>query len=135
MAFKNPNIISADPEITVHEVDWDEDEFVIIATDGVWDVFSDKDAVRVVQPFLRRGCSEVKAAEELVRKACERGSHDDCTAIVIRFGWLRFQNDSVVEGFEVDASKAEEEARLIGRESENAVVEENQGGQIEKVQD
>lgn len=38
--------MSAEPEITVHEVDWDEDEFVILATDGIWDVLTDKDSAR-----------------------------------------------------------------------------------------
>lgn len=87
--FKNPNIVSADPDITVHEVDWDEDEFVILATDGIWDVVSDKEAVRLVQQSLRQFGNEEKAAEELVRKATGRGSRDDCTVLVVRFGWLK----------------------------------------------
>lgn len=47
--FKGPDIVSAEPEITVHEVDWDADEFVILATDGIWDVLSDKDSVALVR--------------------------------------------------------------------------------------
>ncbi|CAE7727339.1 unnamed protein product, partial [Symbiodinium sp. KB8] len=85
--FKGPDIVSAEPEITVHEVDWDADEFVILATDGIWDVLSDKDSVGLVRQVLQEGLSETKAAEALVKRAREKESQDDCTALVVRFAW------------------------------------------------
>jgi len=87
--FKNPDIVSAEPDVTVHEVDWDGDEFVIIASDGIWDVVTDKMAVRCVQDALRKGQSEDQASEALVRRAVDRGSKDDCTVVVIHFGWVK----------------------------------------------
>mmetsp|Transcript_83461 Transcript_83461/g.153265 ORF Transcript_83461/g.153265 Transcript_83461/m.153265 type:complete len:700 (-) Transcript_83461:37-2136(-) len=85
--FKHPDIVSAEPEIFVHEVDWDEDEFVIIASDGIWDVISDKEAVKIVQQKLHLTGNEDLASEALVRRAVEKSSHDDCTVVVVRFGW------------------------------------------------
>lgn len=87
--FKKPDIVSAEPAITIHEVDWDADDLVILATDGVWDVVTDKDAVLLVQQSLRKGTSEAGAAEALVRRAQTRGSADDCSAIVVNFGWMK----------------------------------------------
>jgi len=87
--FKNPDIVSAEPEITIHDVDWDDDEFVILASDGIWDVISDKEAVRIVQQTFKDGGNEDKAAENLVAKALEKGTHDDRTALVVRFGWCK----------------------------------------------
>eukprot|EP00913_Durusdinium_trenchii_P011949 g11224.t1 len=85
--FKGPDIVSAEPEITVHEVDWDADEFVILATDGIWDVLTDKDSVALVRHHLLTGQTEQQAAEALVKRAREKGSQDDCTAMVVRFAW------------------------------------------------
>merc|ERR1719401_757455 len=87
--FKGPDLVSAEPDVTVHEVDWDEDEFVILASDGIWDVITDKDAVRTVQKCLRQGDKDEKAAETLVKRASDKGSKDDCTAVVVRFGWIK----------------------------------------------
>jgi len=86
--FKGPDIVSAEPTITTHDLDWDNDEVVIIASDGVWDVVTDKKAVRNVQRSLREGRNEEQAAETLIRFAVELGSQDDCTVVVVRFGWV-----------------------------------------------
>merc|ERR1712176_628362 len=87
--FKGPDIVSAEPEITIHEVDWDTDEFVILASDGIWDVITDKMAVKLVREKLRAGQNQDQASEALVRRAVERGSPDDCTVLVVHFGWLK----------------------------------------------
>lgn len=95
--FKNPNLVSPDPDITVHEIDWDDDEFVILASDGIWDVLSDKQAVRIVQRSLRQFGNQEKAAQELVHGARDRGSKDDCAALVVRFGWLKTEGGTAAD--------------------------------------
>jgi len=87
--FKSPDLVSAEPDVTIHEVDWDGDEFVIIASDGIWDVVTDKMAVRCVHDSLRTGKNQDQASEALVRRALERGSKDDCTVVVVHFGWAK----------------------------------------------
>eukprot|EP00971_Amphidinium_carterae_P166619 3302026-Amphidinium_carterae.1 len=64
-----------------------EDEFVILATDGVWDVVSDKLAVKLVRSKLHQGASCEEAGKALVERARLKGSQDDCSALVVRFGW------------------------------------------------
>eukprot|EP00746_Dinoflagellata_sp_MGD_P084647 gnl/MRDRNA2_/MRDRNA2_33579_c0_seq1.p1 gnl/MRDRNA2_/MRDRNA2_33579_c0~~gnl/MRDRNA2_/MRDRNA2_33579_c0_seq1.p1 ORF type:complete len:386 (+),score=82.60 gnl/MRDRNA2_/MRDRNA2_33579_c0_seq1:61-1158(+) len=95
-----PDLVSAEPEISVHEVDYNADEVLIIASDGVWDVFSDDEAVRLVLKCLREDKDElpenerdlqeeraVRASRILIEAAKDRGSGDDRSAIVVHFGW------------------------------------------------
>eukprot|EP00747_Dinoflagellata_sp_TGD_P058385 gnl/TRDRNA2_/TRDRNA2_151097_c1_seq2.p1 gnl/TRDRNA2_/TRDRNA2_151097_c1~~gnl/TRDRNA2_/TRDRNA2_151097_c1_seq2.p1 ORF type:complete len:865 (-),score=290.92 gnl/TRDRNA2_/TRDRNA2_151097_c1_seq2:108-2702(-) len=133
--FKNPDIVSAEPDIRIHEVDWEKDEFVIIASDGVWDVISDKEAVKVAQKCLRKFAAvadntseakktaEEKAAETLVKLAGKKGSVDDCTAVVVRFGWNKQEAD------EADGDDGEEEDEAAAEEEAPAAEAEDQAGE------
>jgi protein phosphatase 1L len=62
-------------------------QFMILASDGIWDVISNEEAVRQVQNVFRVGGNAQKAAEALVKKALEKRSRDDLTAMVVRFRW------------------------------------------------
>ncbi|KAG5394395.1 hypothetical protein IGI04_024358 [Brassica rapa subsp. trilocularis] len=72
--------VIADPEIQEEKID-DSLEFLILASDGLWDVFSNEEAVEVVK--------EVEDPEEstkkLVGEAIKRGSADNITCVVVRF--------------------------------------------------
>lgn len=71
--------VSAEPEI--QEVEIDGVEFLIIASDGLWNVLSNKDAVGIVQ-----GLTDAEAAcRTLVQESYTRGSSDNITCIVVRF--------------------------------------------------
>jgi len=119
--FKHPDIISAEPEITVHEVDWDGDEFVILATDGIWDVMSDKDAVQLVRKLLQAGSNELTASEALVKRAREKNSKDDCTVMVVRFGWNKASGGAPDAP---DAEKSKDAAAQGGKKSKGSYVKE-----------
>ncbi|KAJ2979703.1 hypothetical protein NUW54_g11101 [Trametes sanguinea] len=59
----------------------EEDEFLILACDGLWDVVSDQAAVELV-----RGIADPrKAAEELLDHAYRNYSSDNVTVLVVRF--------------------------------------------------
>lgn len=66
-----------------------EDKIVIIASDGVWEVLTNEEAMDIVKEFYGRGEAE-EAAKELVRIAAKEwrktgNSIDDITAVVIFF--------------------------------------------------
>lgn len=69
----------------------DEHPFLIMACDGVWDVFTDQEAVEfLLGEFAKaegasRAVTEKEAAKLLVTASIERGSADNITAIVIYF--------------------------------------------------
>jgi len=100
--FKSPvAVVEALPEVGRRELTPDA-AFVIMASDGLWDVVSDEVAVETVQAELdnwqRRAPGmastrasqagvEKAAAEKLVADALALGSPDNITVIVILFPW------------------------------------------------
>ncbi|POO00796.1 Protein phosphatase [Trema orientale] len=95
--FKKP-ILSSEPSITVHELQ-PHDQFVIFASDGLWEHLSNQEAVDIVQNHPRSGSARrlVKAALQEAAKKREmrysdlkkidrgvrRHFHDDITVIVL----------------------------------------------------
>ncbi|XP_052731134.1 probable protein phosphatase 2C 11 isoform X3 [Vigna angularis] len=71
--------VVADPEIQEEEIDGV--DFIIIASDGLWNVISNKEAVSLVQNITD---AEV-ASRELIKEAYARGSSDNITSVVVRF--------------------------------------------------
>ncbi|KAJ8531421.1 hypothetical protein K7X08_026855 [Anisodus acutangulus] len=95
--FKRP-ILSSDPSITVQELE-PHDQFLILASDGLWEHLSNQEAVDVVQNSLRSGSARrlVKTALQEAAKKREmrysdlkkidrgvrRHFHDDISVIVM----------------------------------------------------
>jgi serine/threonine protein phosphatase PrpC len=61
-----------------------ESEFMILASDGVWDTVTNKDAVTKVRRWLMDGMSPEEAARELVNMSLKLGSTDNASAVVLR---------------------------------------------------
>ncbi|KAJ0700352.1 putative protein-serine/threonine phosphatase [Helianthus annuus] len=72
--------VVADPEIQEEVIDGSL-EFLILASDGLWDVVSNEEAVAMVKPIQ----SPEDAAKTLMQEASERGSADNITVVVVRF--------------------------------------------------
>ncbi|KAM0907086.1 hypothetical protein ACQ4PT_016341 [Festuca glaucescens] len=80
--------VVAEPEIQEQEID-DELEFLILASDGLWDVVSNEHAVA----FVKEEVGPEAAARKLTEIAYRRGSCDNITCIVVEF-----HRDSVGNG-------------------------------------
>lgn len=112
------DVVIAQPDITSVTLQ-ENDEIVIIATDGLWDVVSDEESVSHVLELFpvdesvknRKGCgggesdgdvsAEQTAVKKLVRLAWERGTKDDiCVAIInvrkYRMLHVNVENNQVV---------------------------------------
>lgn len=76
--------VVADPEILSRSLST-EDEFIVVASDGLWDYMTDQDCVDVTNGLLddRSPKSLEQAAKNLVDIACERGSSDDVSVVVV----------------------------------------------------
>lgn len=59
--------------------------FVIIASDGIWDILSDEECVNVVKKRMEKG-DEDNAAKGLIEYAWDRGSSDDMCVVVVNVG-------------------------------------------------
>lgn len=95
--FRRP-ILSADPAISVHELQ-PHDQFLIFASDGLWEHLSNQEAVNIVQNHPHSGSAKrlVKAALQEAAKKREmrysdlkkidrgvrRHFHDDITVVVV----------------------------------------------------
>ncbi|KAJ7976545.1 putative Protein kinase [Quillaja saponaria] len=71
--------VTAEPEIT-ETILSEEDEFLVMASDGLWDVMSNMEVVKIIRDTVKEPgmCSKRLATE-----AAERGSKDNITAIVV----------------------------------------------------
>ncbi|XP_057496847.1 probable protein phosphatase 2C 60 [Actinidia eriantha] len=118
--LKRP-ILSAEPSISVHQLE-SHDQFVIFASDGLWEHLSNQEAVDIVQKHPRKGSARrlVKAALHEAAKKREmrfsdlkkidrgvrRHFHDDITVVVVfidsnfvsRAGSVKIPNVSVKGG-------------------------------------
>ncbi|KAH7295104.1 hypothetical protein KP509_27G032500 [Ceratopteris richardii] len=79
--FLEPYVI-ADPEVTM-TLRSDEDECLILASDGLWDVVSNQDACTIAKRSLAATMDPQIAATALVQKAHENGSTDNISVVVI----------------------------------------------------
>lgn len=71
--------ISSDPDVTIEDIS-DDTELVVVASDGLWKVMSNQEAVDEVRDTR----DARKAAVKLVDSAVDRGSKDDIACVVVR---------------------------------------------------
>ncbi|XP_050208163.1 probable protein phosphatase 2C 58 isoform X2 [Mercurialis annua] len=72
--------LSSEPDVTEEAIDNDV-EFIILASDGVWKVMSNQDAVDSIKDIK----DAHSAAKHLIEDAVSRKSKDDISCIVVRF--------------------------------------------------
>lgn len=72
------------PDITIHERT-PEDDVLILACDGVWDVMTSTEAVNVVREIFLSGETNMQlVSEELIDVALNKGSRDNISAVVVK---------------------------------------------------
>ncbi|KAK1295403.1 putative protein phosphatase 2C 2 [Acorus calamus] len=81
----SPSPLIAEPEFK-QAVLTEDDEFLIIGCDGIWDVMSSQHAVGVVRRGLRRHDDPERGARDLVKEALRLRTIDNLTVIVVCFG-------------------------------------------------
>ncbi|KAI9544791.1 Protein phosphatase 1L [Dissostichus eleginoides] len=80
--LKNLNVIIPDPDIMTFDMDKLQPEFMILASDGLWDAFSNEEAVR----FVRERLDEPHfGAKSIVLQSFYRGCPDNITVMVVKF--------------------------------------------------
>jgi protein phosphatase 1L len=71
--------ITPDPDIFTYEITT-QDQFLILASDGLWDVLENQDVVNIALPLAE---TPKDASQALVEAALREGSYDNITVIVI----------------------------------------------------
>lgn len=60
-----------------------EDQFLLLACDGIWDVMSNLEATRYVLSALRMGCSQSQACEMLLDECLRKSSGDNMSVLLV----------------------------------------------------
>jgi protein phosphatase 1B len=77
--------VSPEPDITIQERTG-EDEFVVLACDGVWDVFTNDECVKYLRDRMMRGVeAPAHLAENLLDESLARRSRDNVSAVIVTF--------------------------------------------------
>jgi serine/threonine protein phosphatase PrpC len=83
-------MISPVPEFTTLPRDNTNDKFLIVASDGIWDVLSNEKCSQLMLTIFSEGEeSAALACEELLDQCYAKGSLDNMTAILLRFASQR----------------------------------------------
>ncbi|XP_023954744.1 protein phosphatase 1L [Bicyclus anynana] len=80
--LKDKNYVIADPDILTFNLNDHKPMFIVLASDGLWDTFSNEEAVK----FIKERLDEPDfGAKSLTLQAYYRGSVDNITVLVIKF--------------------------------------------------
>jgi protein phosphatase 2C family protein 2/3 len=116
--------VSCVPEFIIKERKSLEEEMIIIACDGLWDVFSNDEAINEVRQIWHEGETDIKlVAEEMLDKSLDKGSTDNISAIVIKFPNAIVQSGGGGGGVKERREKKAEQERLEKLAKEQAEQE------------
>lgn len=76
--------VSVEPDFTIYPRRPSQDEFVIVACDGIWDVFSNDEVGMKTRALAKFGADECTIAEFLIDDALVRNSRDNMSVICVR---------------------------------------------------
>jgi len=80
-------LFTADPVTAVPDITeillGPEDEFLVLASDGVWDTMTSRQALQIVRKELQRGATVQEAATLLAERAIRRYTQDNVAVVVV----------------------------------------------------
>ena len=97
------DLIIPDPEFERVQLDI-QDEFMVLASDGLWDVLSGEDVIEKVQHWLKENKTARECAEDLCALALRLGSDDNVTVVLVLF---EFQDEHVHYGDDIRGCRSE----------------------------
>ena len=74
--------VTSQPDVFEMKVETGSDEFIVVATDGLWDVMSSQDVVTMIRNELKAGQHPEAVAKKLTQMAVKKRTVDN-TAVVI----------------------------------------------------
>uniref|UniRef100_A0A8D8RUH1 Protein phosphatase 1L n=1 Tax=Cacopsylla melanoneura TaxID=428564 RepID=A0A8D8RUH1_9HEMI len=92
--LKDKRLVIADPDILTFDLADHKPQFLILASDGLWDIFSNEEAVNFIKQRLGE---ELFGAKSLTLQAYYKGSLDNITVVVINltnYDWRKAREES-----------------------------------------
>ena len=78
-------LVSPEPEVTAVERNAEEDEFLVVACDGIWDEMTNEDLCAFVSSRLRITHDLEKICNEVIDTCLHKGSRDNMSIIIVTF--------------------------------------------------
>lgn len=90
-ALKRKNWVVATPEISVIDLETENVDYFLVATDGLWDVFSSQEAVKFFesQNFGSERKDQRTAVRNLVEEALQKGSSDNICVMLVQHNLIK----------------------------------------------
>ncbi|XP_018332781.1 protein phosphatase 1L [Agrilus planipennis] len=87
--LKDKNFVIADPDILTFDLYDHKPQFIILASDGLWDTFSNEDAIAFIKERLDESDY---GARSITLESLHRGSLDNITVVIIDFRNFPFKS-------------------------------------------
>lgn len=89
--LKERQYVIAEPDILTFDLNNVRPKFLILATDGLWDCFSNEEAVAYIQERLDEPHF---GAKSIILQAYYKGSLDNITVLIVKFDESSFKKKS-----------------------------------------
>lgn len=103
--LKSPPYVSTDPSLNVHKIS-DSDQFVIVGSDGLFDFFSNDEAVQLVESYILRnpfGDPAKFLIEQLVARAADSAGHFLSSHTKSNFPCMNINLSCIMVGYTSDS--------------------------------
>ena len=78
-------LVSPEPEVYIKERQPDKDEFLVLATDGVWDVMTNEDVCDFISARMKTTDNLETICNEVLDTCLKKGSQDNMSIIIVAF--------------------------------------------------
>lgn len=103
-----------EPDVLVYPRDGQNDEFVVLACDGIWDVVSNGECSDMIQAVLDEGETDISlVCEEVLDMCLEKNSRDNMTIILVGFPGIKMANSSYKSSNVVLNRRASRRSRIL----------------------
>jgi len=91
--------VSCVPDIIIYPRNESQDEFIVLACDGIWDVASNEDCISMIQDILNEGEKNLGlACEEIIDLCLRKDSRDNMSIIIATCPNVRIGEGNGIEG-------------------------------------
>lgn len=108
--------VTVEPDVIMHKLDYRKDEFMVLACDGIWDVYSNKELVQFIKYHLTLGMKLDDIIPKLLDHAISQANSstgigfDNMTAIIVI---LNKQGESLTDWYTKMKIRLERERGLV----------------------
>ena len=80
--FLHPALINA-PDVYKANIFYDKKNYLVLATDGLWDVFTNEELIHLIDELMRNNFNNEEISKEIIRQAYRKDFFDNLTCILI----------------------------------------------------